>query len=178
MSANVDKSLDTIIGERKTNRKHLASRRHRKAGTKATIAPVGGVKKPTKQKPVAKAVPTGPSGVPRSNKIVVSGLVSESLPLAPFDVTTLTSFSPSTWIKSKSRYVEREAHHLRFHRHPSLLRFSNPTDRRSFREDEDKMILQSVAIILCWARRSQKWSSSPYSFCSLLRGHDAKLNML
>src|SRR5271155_5637405 len=78
MSANVDKSLDTIIGERKTNRKHLASRRHRKAGTKATIAPVGGVKKPTKQKPVAKAVPTGPSGAPRSNKIVVSGLVSEA----------------------------------------------------------------------------------------------------
>jgi hypothetical protein len=36
------------------------------------------VKKPTKQKPVAKAVPTGPSGAARSNKIVVSGLVSKA----------------------------------------------------------------------------------------------------
>jgi THO complex subunit 4 len=77
MSANVDKSLDTIIGERKTNRKHLAGRRNRKASSKATIAPVGGVKKPTKQKTVTKAVPTGPSGAARSSKIVVSGLVSE-----------------------------------------------------------------------------------------------------
>jgi THO complex subunit 4 len=83
MSANVDKSLDTIIGERKTNRKHLAGRRHRKAGSKATIAPVGGVKKPTKQKPVTKSVPTGPSGAARSSKIVVSGLVSEA-PCRPF----------------------------------------------------------------------------------------------
>ena len=83
MSANVDKSLDTIIGERKTNRKHLASRRNRKAGSKATTAPVGGVKKPTKQKPVTKSVPTGPSGAARSSKIVVSGLVSEA-PCQPF----------------------------------------------------------------------------------------------
>jgi THO complex subunit 4 len=79
MSANVDKSLDTIIGERKTNRKFLAGRRNRKAGSKATTAPVGGVKKPTKQKPVTKAIPTGPSGTARSNKIVVSGLVSKAV---------------------------------------------------------------------------------------------------
>ena len=83
MSANVDKSLDTIIGERKTNRKHLASRRNRKAGSKATTAPVGGVKKPTKSKPVTKSVPTGPSGAARSSKIVVSGLVSAA-PHQPF----------------------------------------------------------------------------------------------
>jgi hypothetical protein len=94
MSANVDKSLDTIIGERKTNRKHLASRRHRKAGTKATTAPVGGVKKPTKQKPVAKAVPTGPSGAPRSNKIVVSGLVSEAFRWS-FRCCNTDSFQPT-----------------------------------------------------------------------------------
>ena len=93
MSANVDKSLDTIIGERKTNRKHLAGRRHRKAGSKATTAPVGGVKKPTKQKPVTKAVPTGPSGAPRSNKIVVSGLVSEAF-RRPFRYQTANLFQP------------------------------------------------------------------------------------
>jgi hypothetical protein len=93
MSANVDKSLDTIIGERKTNRKHLAGRRHRKAGSKAT-APVGGVKKPTRRGSVTKAVPTGPSGAPRSNKIVVSGLVSEVF-CWPFRCYNTDSFQPT-----------------------------------------------------------------------------------
>jgi len=83
MSENIDKSLDVIIGERKSNRKHLANRRNRKAaksGNAVVTAPVGGVKKHTKPaKPVTKGVPLGPSTVSRSSKIVVSGLVRRRL---------------------------------------------------------------------------------------------------
>lgn len=81
MSNNVDKSLDVIIGEKRTtNRKHVAGRRGRNPrASKAVAAPVGGVRKPNKQnKPTTKGVPTGPSAVPRSSKIVVSGLVSHT----------------------------------------------------------------------------------------------------
>jgi len=81
MSANVDRSLDDILKEKKANR--LASRRSRKgnkAGGKGAPAPVGGIKKPSKPaKGATKGTPTGPSSASRSNKIVVSGL--------PLDVT-------------------------------------------------------------------------------------------
>ena len=80
MSENIDKSLDAIIGERKSNRNRLAGRRNRKVGKatgKTATAPIGGVSKPTKQaKSSTKGVPTGPSTAPRTSKIVVSGLVS------------------------------------------------------------------------------------------------------
>jgi len=79
MSANVGKSLDEIIGEKKANRNRLAERRRRKQIKAKTTAPVGGVQKPTKPtKPITKGVSSGLTGQPKSGKIVVSGLVSEA----------------------------------------------------------------------------------------------------
>lgn len=70
MSANLDKSLDDLVGSRRqTGRRRGGARR---AATKPPA--VGGVKKSTKAAPkVAHPAPVAQTG---SSKILVSGLVS------------------------------------------------------------------------------------------------------
>lgn len=72
MSANLDKSLDDLVG----NRRQTARRRgNRRATAKAPT--VGGVKKSSKApKAPAKAVHPTPAAPAASSKIIVSGLVS------------------------------------------------------------------------------------------------------
>lgn len=74
MSANLDKSLDDLVGSRRQTARHTARRRggSRRAATKPPA--VGGVKKATKAAPKA-AHPT-PVAQTGSSKILVSGLVS------------------------------------------------------------------------------------------------------
>lgn len=76
MSANLDKSLDDLVG----NRRQTARRRgNRRAGAK--VPTVGGVKKSAKApKAPAKAVHPNPAPT-ASSKIIVSGLVSFCPPL-------------------------------------------------------------------------------------------------
>jgi hypothetical protein len=71
MSANLDKSLDDLVGSRRQTARRRGSRR---AATKKPS--VGGVKKSTKAAP--KAVHPAPVAHTASSKILVSGLVSSS----------------------------------------------------------------------------------------------------
>lgn len=68
MSANLDKSLDDLVG----NRRQSARRRSRRT-TASKPSAVGGVKKSTKA--AAKAVHPTPTVATASSKIIVSGLV-------------------------------------------------------------------------------------------------------
>lgn len=70
MSANLDRSLDDLVGSRRqTNRR----RSNRRAPAKPSV---GGVKKSSKAtKPAAKAIHPAPAAA-ASSKIIVSGLVS------------------------------------------------------------------------------------------------------
>jgi len=78
MSGKLDKSLDEIIStQRKTSVRGRGGRRNTTrrvgAGNTATAAPVGGIKKnPRQARGAAKAVPTGPAGIP-DGRILVSG---------------------------------------------------------------------------------------------------------
>ncbi|KAF9253301.1 hypothetical protein DTO013E5_311 [Penicillium roqueforti] len=75
MSANLDKSLDDLVGSRRQTARHTARRRggSRRAATKAPT--VGGVKKSTKATPKpAHPAPVAQTG---SSKILVSGLPSD-----------------------------------------------------------------------------------------------------
>jgi THO complex subunit 4 len=71
MSANLDKSLDDLVGNRRQNA------RRRGAGRRPTAnASVGGVKKSSKAtKAAAKVVHPTPAAPTASSKIIVSGLV-------------------------------------------------------------------------------------------------------
>ncbi len=74
MSANLDKSLDDLVGSRRQTARHSARRR---GGSRRTVnkpAAVGGVKKSTKAAP--KAAHPAPIAQTGSSKILVSGLVS------------------------------------------------------------------------------------------------------
>lgn len=78
-NAKLDQSLDSILAARKKNAPRQL-RRRAPVGTKATAAPVGGVKKTQKgvkktdtQKTTAKPAPPR-----RDSKIIVSNLVSVS----------------------------------------------------------------------------------------------------
>ena len=71
MSANLDKSLDDLVG----NRRQTARRRSNRRGA-AKPSTVGGVKKSSKAtKAPAKAVHPTPAASTASSKIIVSGLV-------------------------------------------------------------------------------------------------------
>lgn len=74
MSANLDKSLDDLVGNRRQNA------RRRGAARRAAAPPsVGGVKKASKTtKAAAKVVHPTPVAPTASSKIIVSGLVSSS----------------------------------------------------------------------------------------------------
>lgn len=79
MSGKLDKSLDEIIStQRRSSVRGRGARRNARrpgAAKPAVAAPVGGIKKNTKQanKGAAKAVPTGPSGGNSEGRILVSG---------------------------------------------------------------------------------------------------------
>ncbi|KAJ5508607.1 hypothetical protein N7527_010750 [Penicillium freii] len=75
MSANLDKSLDDLVGSRRQTARHSARRRSgsRRAATKPSA--VGGVKKSTKATP--KAAHPAPVAQTGSSKILVSGLPSD-----------------------------------------------------------------------------------------------------
>lgn len=71
MSANLDKSLDDLVGNRRQGGRRRSNRRS------AAKPSVGGVKKSAKAtKPAAKAVHPAPAAQTKSSKIIVSGLVS------------------------------------------------------------------------------------------------------
>lgn len=75
MAAKLDKSLDEIL----VNRRQGVRQHRRATRSKAANAAVGGVKKNTKSaKPAGKAVQNGQPASSES-KIMVSGLVSESI---------------------------------------------------------------------------------------------------
>lgn len=72
MSANLDKSLDDLVG----NRRQTARRRGNRRTAAAAKPSVGGVKKSAKAtKQGAKAVHPTPAAPTASSKIIVSGLV-------------------------------------------------------------------------------------------------------
>lgn len=71
MSANLDKSLDDLVGSRRQSARRRANRR-----ATAKSATVGGVKKSSKAtKPTTKAAHPTPAASAASSKIIVSGLV-------------------------------------------------------------------------------------------------------
>lgn len=77
MSANLDKSLDDLVGSRRQNARRRANRRGA-----AKPSTVGGVKKSAKAtKATAKAAHPTPAAPAASSKIIVSGLVSLVAPL-------------------------------------------------------------------------------------------------
>jgi THO complex subunit 4 len=81
MSGKLDQSLDEILSTNKRSVIRGKGRGHRRASqpgrAAAAAAPVGGVKKNTKQaKGTVKTVPTGPSGATGDSRIQVSNLVS------------------------------------------------------------------------------------------------------
>ena len=79
MSGNLDKSLDEILSTRRnTARRGRGGRRVPNAARKSAAAPVGGVKKATKETPRTSgrsSVPSGPAGGSGDSKIIVSNLV-------------------------------------------------------------------------------------------------------
>ena len=77
MSGKLDKSLDEILSTRRQARRSSQRRPAQKASNGNTSAPIGGVRKSTRQtKPTSKAIPTKPAGGAGEGKIIVSGLVS------------------------------------------------------------------------------------------------------
>ena len=88
MSGKLDQSLDEILSttRRTAGRPARNNRRVRRAPQtgKATVAPVGGVKKtvPKQGKGAVKSVPTGPSGGSGESRIQVSNLVSNEHAIA------------------------------------------------------------------------------------------------
>lgn len=109
MSANLDKSLDDLVGSRRQTARHTARRRggSRRAATKAPT--VGGVKKSTKATPKpAHPAPVAQTG---SSKILVSGLVS-SYSLMFQLVANLLSLPMCP--RPMSRYVDLKALILAF----------------------------------------------------------------
>lgn len=79
MSGKLDKSLDEILSTRRQARHGSQRRQNPKASraNNAPAAPIGGVKKSTRQaKAASKAIPTKPAGGSGEGKIIVSGLVS------------------------------------------------------------------------------------------------------
>lgn len=108
MSANLDKSLDDLVGNRRQNA------RRRGAGRRPAAPPsVGGVKKASKTtKAAAKVVHPTPVAPTASSKIIVSGLVSSSslgsrLPSIAHALTLLLSLPMC--LRPISRYVELQA---------------------------------------------------------------------
>lgn len=72
MSANLDKSLDDLVGNRRQNARRRGNRR-----SAAKAATVGGVKKSSRApKAPAKVAHPTPAAPAASSKIIVSGLVS------------------------------------------------------------------------------------------------------
>lgn len=87
MSANLDKSLDDLVGNRRQSARRRANRR-----SAAKAATVGGVKKSSKAtKATAKVAHPTPSAPAASSKIIVSGLVCHNH--HPKSAMHLTDFS-------------------------------------------------------------------------------------
>ena len=73
--SRLDQSLESIISSRKQSaRKGRGGRRPDTGRPAATAAPVGGVKKSTKQTKQPKAAPTGPAPTGGESKIMISNL--------------------------------------------------------------------------------------------------------
>lgn len=78
MSEKLDQSLDEILStRRKSARRGGRGGRRAPNPTKATVAPIGGIKKNTKaaRGTVKTGVPSGPSAGSGDSKIIVSNLV-------------------------------------------------------------------------------------------------------
>lgn len=78
MTEKLDQSLDEILStRRKSARKGGRGGRRAPNPTKATVAPIGGIKKNTKtaRGTVKTGVPSGPSAGSGDSKIIVSNLV-------------------------------------------------------------------------------------------------------
>lgn len=106
MSANLDKSLDDLVGSRRQTARHTARRRggSRRAATKPST--VGGVKKSTKAAP--KSAHPAPIAQTGSSKILVSGLVSS----CSYDISTCPCaniLSLPMCPRPMSRYVDLKA---------------------------------------------------------------------
>lgn len=111
MSANLDKSLDDLVGSRRQTTRHTARRRagSRRAATKPSA--VGGVKKSTKAAP--KAAHPAPVAQTGSSKILVSGLVSSrSSDISTCSCANLLSLPMCP--RPMSRYVDLKALILAF----------------------------------------------------------------
>ena len=110
MSANLDKSLDDLVGSRRQ------TARRRGAGRRAAAKPsVGGVKKASKTtKATAKVVHPTPTAPAASSKIIVSGLVSnlDLLPLVSFNAVINIVDSLPMCLRPISRYVKLQAYAL------------------------------------------------------------------
>lgn len=102
MSANLDKSLDDLVGNRRTARR----RANRRATAKAPT--VGGVKKSSMAtKATAKAAHPTAAASAASSKIIVSGLVCQTNTL--FGLTHTDYSSLPMCLRPISRYVDRKA---------------------------------------------------------------------
>jgi len=77
MSGRLDKSLDEIISTQRSTggrgRTRRGGRRTVQTGRPAVVAPVGGIKKNTRQTRGVKPIPTGPAGGNGEGRILVSG---------------------------------------------------------------------------------------------------------
>jgi THO complex subunit 4 len=78
MSGKLDQSLDTIVAARRKNSRPLRRSRRVGVGSKPTVAPVGGVKKPTKPAKKNDKVTVPAGNIKPESKIMVSNLVSAS----------------------------------------------------------------------------------------------------
>lgn len=102
--SRLDQSLESIISSRKQSaRKGRGGRRSDAGRPAATAAPVGGVKKSTKQTKQPKAVPTGPAAIGGESKIMISNLVCSFL--IATRRTPLTATSRWTSSRTNFRYV-------------------------------------------------------------------------
>lgn len=103
MSANLDKSLDDLVGSRRQSR----PRNGRRASAKPSA---GGVKKSAKApKASPKAVHPTPAAPAASSKIIVSGLVSTQETCRIIRIMLLTYPSLAMFLRPISRYVDPEA---------------------------------------------------------------------
>jgi hypothetical protein len=104
MSANLDKSLDDLVGSRRQSARRRGGLRRSTSKKPA----VGGVKKSTKAAP--KPAHPAPVAHTASSKILVSGLVCLKSMLLIFHICSYANFfSLPMLLRAISRYVDKKA---------------------------------------------------------------------
>ena len=105
MSANLDKSLDDLVGSRRQNARRRSN--NRRVAAKPSV---GGVKKSKPTKAAPKAAHPAPKAAPAvSSKIIVSGLVSSFILGFALNDPLTNFISLPMCLRPISRYVDREA---------------------------------------------------------------------